>query len=149
MLQKMGDNQTLENELRLFFDYKRKLPQIRERLDAAQAKLDTFGVSSPKIRSTEEAKYQRGTPIYSNARLLTLIEERDRLQAEVTYKTGFCARIQAMIDSADLSPEEMELLQYRYRDMYSLRLLGQMYCSNRTTINEQLYVIREKIGCCT
>lgn len=142
----MSETQVLEDELRLYFDYQRKLPSILERYNAVQAKLNAYGVSSPAIRDREEAKYQRGTRVYSDARLLDLIEERDRLESEVKYKTGFCARIQAMIDEADLSPEETELLQYRFEKGYSLRLIGSLFLCQKDKAKVMIDDLLSKIA---
>lgn len=132
----MEDIKAIEEELRLYYIYIAQIPHLEEKLFEISCELNSFGIRSPKIRSSEEAKYQRGTVIYSDRNLLELIFSEEQLQKELEYKRAFCIRIKRMLDQ--LSAEDLELIEFRYKYRYSLRLLAQMYCSNRTTILEKL-----------
>ena len=131
----MEDIKSIEEELRLYYIYIAQIPHLEEKLFEISSELNGFGIHSPKIRSSEEAKYQRGTPIYSDRNLVELIFEEEALQKELEYKKSFCIRVKGMLDR--LSADELELIEYRYKYRYSLRLLAQMYCSNRTSMLER------------
>ncbi len=137
----MNDYSTVEENLRDYYRFRREIPRIREKLEEVSARLNAFGVSSPQIRSLEEAKYQRGTKIYSTVNLLELIEKEDWYRAELTYKTTFCERMEQMIEDADLTADEEELLHNRYGRGYSLRLLAMMDNSNKNTISRRIHAI--------
>ena len=139
----MEDIKVIEEELRLYYIYVTQLQYLEDKLYEVSTELNSFGIHSPTIRSSEEAKYQRGTPIYSDRNLVELIFEEEALQKELEYKKSFCIRVKGMLDR--LSADELELIDYRYKYGYSLRLLAQMYLSNKDTISNKLSVIIMKI----
>ena len=135
----MEDIKVIEEELRLYYIYVTQLPHLEDKLYEVSAELNSFGIHSPTIRSSEEAKYQRGTPIYSDRNLVELIFEEEAMQKELEYKKSFCIRVKGMLDQ--LSADDVELIEYRYKYRYSLRLMGQMYYCNKDSISEKLKVI--------
>lgn len=139
----MEDIKAIEEEIRLYYIYIAQIPHLEEKLFEISSELNSFGIHSPKIRSTEEVKYQRGTVIYSDRNLLELIFSEELMQKELEYKKEFCIRIKGMLDQ--LSPEEQELIEYRYKYRYSLRLLAQMYLSNKDSVYLRLSSIIKKI----
>lgn len=132
----MEDIKAIEEELRLYYIYIVQIPHLEEKLFEISSELNSFGIHSPKIRSSEEAKYQRGTVIYSDRNLLELIFSEEQLQKELEYKRAFCIRIKGMLDQ--LSAEDLELIEYRYKNGCSLRLLAQIYFCNKDSISRKI-----------
>ena len=82
------------------------------------------------IRSAKEAKYQRGTAVYSVHPLLELFANQDELIAEYQKESMFCRSIQRKL--RELTPGEAEMLYYHYEKKLTLRQMGEHYCSEKT-----------------
>ena len=124
----MKDVKVIEEEIKLFYRYQRQIPLLAESIAEIQSRLDYYGLSSPVIKSAEEAKYQSGTRIYTDAVLLDLFQRRDDAIAELQHMREFCGRVQKVLDQ--LHPEELEIIELRYKYGYSFRHLARIYyCS--------------------
>lgn len=103
-----------DRELMDFPYYCQKLVRIYDALKDINARINTFGVSSPKLMTIEEAKYQKGTRIYSDVPLLELFAEEDRLKEEYEWLRQVCSRTRRKLSAMFLDTEELTILHYRY-----------------------------------
>lgn len=113
---------------------------------------DTYGVSSPRIKSTEEAKYQNSPKVYTEDAALSRMVQKELhieslagLRAEFDMKRNFCYKVQHRICAADLSQKEMKILYLRYFQGMSLRSLAEKMWSNKNAISSSLTKIARKI----
>ena len=133
--------QNADRELRTFLYYCQDMVRLYEQIREIDLKLNHYGVSSPVIRSAEEAKYQRGTPVYSIQPLLELFSSQDELFAEYRKESLFCRSIQRKL--TELTPEETEYLYFRYEKRMTLRQMGDQYCSGKDMMCRKLEKILE------
>lgn len=91
------------------------------------------GISSPRIKSAEEAKYQKSTaPPKDN--IISLIHKRDELKQNTIKTRSALARLEAF--RARLDATKKEIFRLHYMEFESIRttavLLGvsQTYCRN-------------------
>ena len=126
--------QQVDRELRSYYFYLQKIERLQEKIYEIDVKLTSVG--SPPIRSLEEAKYQRGTRIYSNVNLLELFEEQDELIKQKQDLIYLVSRMQKRL--CRLSDEEMKLIEQRYRFKKTLRELAILENSNKDTIFKQI-----------
>lgn len=126
--------QQVDRELRSYYFYLQKIERLQEKIYEIDVKLTSVG--SPPIRSIEEAKYQRGTKIYSDINLLELFEEQDELIKQKQDLIYLVSRMQKRL--CRLSDEEMKLIEQRYRFKKTLRELAILENSNKDTIFKQI-----------
>lgn len=126
--------QQVDRELRSYYFYLKKIERLQEKIYEIDVKLTSVG--SPPIRSIEEAKYQRGTRIYSDINLLELFEEQDELIKQKQDLIYLVSRMQKRL--CRLSDEEMKLIEQRYRFKKTLRELAILENSNKDTIFKQI-----------
>lgn len=109
-------------KLRLFVAYARSLIRLYEEANEVSMRLNTYGVSSPKIMSPEEAKYQKGTRIYSTVNLLDLMEQESEAWNAYHDASTYCNRMaRSFIGLAD---DELRLLYLRYEKGYTFEQIG-------------------------
>ena len=130
-----------EGRIYTFLDYCESLPGLYDRIKESQQTLATYGVSSPTIMSREEAKYQKGTKTYSDARLLDMIEQKDILVRDYLSADHYCWKVQQVL--VGLSPDDINLLYLRYECGYSYRQLGDMYYRSKDAIQKRIVRILE------
>lgn len=135
------DLQVIDRELRNYYEYKRQLESVNERIAEIDAKLTAIG--SPKIMSTDEAKYQKGTKIYSNLNMLDLFQEQDELMKQKQDLMYLIDRMQVKLNR--LNNEELRLIEQRYKYKKTLRDLALEMCGNKDTIQMQIITILSKI----
>ena len=128
------DLQVIDRELRNHYEYKRQLEMVNERIAEIDVKLTSVG--SPPIRSLEEAKYQRGTKIYSDINLLELFEEQDLLIKKKQDLTCLIDRMQKKLNC--LSEEELKLIELRYKQKKTLRKLAEKYYVTKSTMARKM-----------
>ena len=121
--------------------YKRKLEEVSYRIAEIDAQLTSIG--SPRIMSEDEAKYQKGTKIYSNLNMLDLFQEQDDLMREKQDLIYLISRVQVKLNL--LNDEEIGLIEKRYRNKKTLRELAIELCSNKDTIYYQIEKILAKL----
>ena len=126
--------QVIDRELRNHYEYKKQLETVNERITEIDVKLTSVG--SPPIRSIEEAKYQRGTRIYSDVNLLELFEEQDELIKQKQDLIYLIGRVQVKLNK--LNDEELQLIEQRYRFKKTLRELAATMCSNKDTLKMRI-----------
>lgn len=126
--------QQVDRELRSYYFYLKKIERLQEKIYEIDVKLTSVG--SPPIRSIEEAKYQRGTRIYSDVNLLELFEEQDELIKQKQDLIYLVSRMQKRL--CRLSDEEMKLIEQRYKFKKTLRELAILENSNKDTIFKQI-----------
>lgn len=147
-------------DLTLHFDSLRELCQLSEKIHETRRQLAALrspSPQSPRIRSKAEAKYQRGTRVYTDEPLLTALERADALQAEISaleaqYGTAVLSfsRTASILSAASFSPYELGLIydrhalklspiriaekrHYSYQTIY--RHLGEIYVKWAETAN--------------
>lgn len=133
--------QAVDRELRSYYFYLQKIERLQEKIYEIDVKLTSVG--SPPIRSIEEAKYQRGTKIYSDINLLELFEEQDELIKQKQDLIYLVSRMQKRL--CRLSDEEMKLIEQRYRFKKTLRELAVKMDSNKDTINAKINMVISKL----
>lgn len=134
----IDDLEAVDKQLRLFIYYCQSLPILWE--DAKQAEDEYYygALKAPPIKSSEEAKYKKSTSCPID-RMAEMIQRKDDLMAEYKRRAEFCKQIQKKL--IELSPDEIELLYWRYEKEMSLRLLGTIYGYGKS----QMSRILEKI----
>lgn len=133
--------QIIDRELKNHYMYKRKLEEVSYRIAEIDAQLTSIG--SPRIMSEDEAKYQKGTKIYSNLNMLDLFQEQDDLIREKQDLIYLISRVQVKLNL--LNDEEIGLIEKRYRNKKTLRELAIELCSNKDTIYYQIEKILAKL----
>lgn len=128
------DLQVIDRELRNHYEYKKQLEEVNERIAEIDAQLTSIG--SPRIMSPEEAKYQKGTRIYSDINMLELFQEQDQLIKQKQDLLYLISRVQVKLNKLD--EEDMQLLEQRYKYKKTLRELAAEMCSNKDSMNKQI-----------
>lgn len=128
------DLQVIDRELRNHYEYKKQLETVNERIAEIDAQLTSIG--SPKIMSTDEAKYQKGTRIYSDINMLELFQEQDQLIKQKQDLLYLISRVQVKLNKLD--EEDMQLIEQRYKYKKTLRELAAEMCSNKDSMNKQI-----------
>jgi hypothetical protein len=128
------DLQVIDRELRNHYEYKKQLETVNERIAEIDAQLTSIG--SPRIMSPEEAKYQKGTRIYSDINMLELFQEQDQLIKQKQDLFYLISRVQVKLNKLD--EEDMQLLENRYKYKKTLRELAVEMCSNKDSMNKQI-----------
>ena len=135
------DLQVIDRELRNHYEYKKQLEEVNERIAEIDAQLTSIG--SPRIMSPDEAKYQKGTRIYSDVNMLELFQEQDQLIKQKQDLLYLISRVQVKLNK--LGEEELQLIEQRYKCKKTLRELAAKMCSNKDTIQMQIITILSKI----
>lgn len=135
------DIQVVDRELRNHYEYKKQLDTVNERIAEIDAQLTSIG--SPRIVSLEEAKYQKGTRIYSDINMLELFQEQDQLIKQKQDLLYLISRVQVKLNKLD--EEDMRLLEQRYKYKKTLRELAVVMCSNKDSVSKLLESIMRKM----
>lgn len=128
------DLQVIDRELRNHYEYKKQLETVNERIAEIDAQLTSIG--SPRIVSPEEAKYQKGTRIYSDINMLELFQEQDQLIKQKQDLLYLISRVQVKLNKLD--EVDMQLIEQRYKYKKTLRELAAEMCSNKDSMNKQI-----------
>lgn len=128
------DLQVIDRELRNHYEYKKQLEEVNERIAEIDAQLTSIG--SPRIVSSEEAKYQKGTRIYSDINMLELFQEQDQLIKQKQDLLYLISRVQVKLNKLD--EEDMQLLEQRYKYKKTLRDLAQNTYNGKSTMSRKL-----------
>lgn len=135
------DIQVVDRELRNHYEYKKQLDTVNERIAEIDAQLTSIG--SPRIMSPDEAKYQKGTRIYSDINMLELFQEQDQLIKQKQDLLYLISRVQVKLNKLD--EEDMQLIEQRYKYKKTLRELAVVMCSNKDTINAKINMVISKL----
>lgn len=135
------DIQIIDRELRNHYMYKRKLEEVNYRIAEIDAQLTSIG--SPRIMSEDEAKYQKGTRIYSDINMLELFQEQDQLIKQKQDLLYLISRVQVKLNKLD--EEDMKLIEQRYKYKKTLRELAVEMCSNKDTLRMKIEEIMKKL----
>ncbi len=135
------DLQVIDRELRNHYEYKKQLEEVNEHIAEIDAQLTSIG--SPRIMSPDEAKYQKGTRIYSDINMLELFQEQDELMKQKQDLLYLISRVQARLNKLD--EEDMQLIEQRYKYKKTLRELAVVMCSNKDTINAKINMVISKL----
>ena len=135
------DLQVIDRELRNHYEYRRQLEDVNERIAEIDAQLTSIG--SPRIMSPDEAKYQKGTRIYSDINMLELFQEQDQLIKQKQDLLYFISRVQVKLNKLD--EVDMQLIEQRYKYKKTLRELAQNTYNGKSTMSRKLDEILIKI----
>ena len=128
------DLQVIDRELRNHYEYKKQLEEVNERIVEIDAQLTSIG--SPRIVSPEEAKYQKGTRIYSDINMLELFQEQDQLIKQKQDLFYLISRVQVKLNKLD--EEDIQLIEQRYKYKKTLRELAQNMYNGKSTMSRRL-----------
>lgn len=128
------DIQIIDRELKNHYMYKRKLEEVSYRIAEIDAQLTSIG--SPRIMSEDEAKYQKGTRIYSDINMLELFQEQDQLIKQKQDLLYLISRVQVKLNRLD--EEDMQLIEQRYKYKKTLRELAQNMYNGKSTMSRRL-----------
>ena len=128
------DLQVIDRELRNHYEYKKQLEEVNERIAEIDAQLTSIG--SPRIMSPDEAKYQKGTRIYSDVNMLELFQEQDQLIKQKQDLLYLISRVQVKLNKLD--EEDIKLLEQRYKYKKTLRELAQNAYNGKSTMSRKL-----------
>jgi hypothetical protein len=135
------DLQVIDRELRNHYEYRRQLETVNERIAEIDAQLTSIG--SPRIMSPDEAKYQKGTRIYSDINMLELFQEQDQLIKQKQDLLYLISRVQVKLNKLD--EIDMQLIEQRYKYKKTLRELAQNTYNGKSTMSRKLDEILIKI----
>ena len=135
------DLQVIDRELRNHYEYKKQLETVNERIAEIDAQLTSIG--SPRIMSPDEAKYQKGTRIYSDINMLELFQEQDQLIKQKQDLLYLISRVQVKLNKLD--EEDMKLIEQRYKYKKTLRELAQNMYNGKSTMSRRLDEVLWKI----
>lgn len=135
------DLQVIDRELRNHYEYRRQLEDVNYRIAEIDAQLTSIG--GPRIMSTDEAKYQKGTRIYSDINMLDLFQEQDELMKQKQDLLYLISRVQVRLNKLDEA--DTLLIEQRYKYKKTLRELALEMCGNKDTIQMQIITILSKI----
>nr|DAT74991.1 MAG TPA: Protein of unknown function (DUF1492) [Caudoviricetes sp.] len=133
--------QVIDRELRNHYEYKKQLEAVNERIAEIDAQLTSIG--SPRIMSPDEAKYQKGTRIYSDINMLELFQEQDQLIKQKQDLLYLIGRVQVKLNKLD--EEDMQLLEQRYKYKKTLRELAKLKYVGKSTIVRKVNEILNKL----
>ena len=133
--------QVIDRELRNHYEYKKQLEAVNERIAEIDAQLTSIG--SPRIMSPDEAKYQKGTRIYSDINMLELFQEQDQLIKQKQDLLYLISRVQVKLNK--LENEELLLIEQRYKYKKTLRELAVVMCSNKDTLRMKIEEIMKNL----
>lgn len=128
------DLKVIDRELRNHYEYKKQLDTVNERIAEIDAQLTSIG--SPRIVSPEEAKYQKGTRIYSDINMLELFQEQDLLIKQKQDLLYLISRVQVKLNKLD--EEDMKLIEQHYKYKKTLRELAQNTYNGKSTMSRKL-----------
>ena len=128
------DLQVIDRELRNHYEYKKQLEEVNEHIAEIDAQLTSIG--SPRIMSPDEAKYQKGTKIYSDINMLELFQEQDQLIKQKQDLLYLISRVQVKLNK--LNDEELKLIEQRYKYKKTLRELAQNMYNGKSTMSRRL-----------
>lgn len=128
------DLQVIDRELRNHYEYKKQLEAVNERIAEIDAQLTSIG--SPRIMSPDEAKYQKGTRIYSDINMLELFQEQDQLIKQKQDLLYLISRVQVKLNKLD--EEDTLLIEQRYKYKKTLRELAQNMYNGKSTMSRRL-----------
>lgn len=128
------DLQVIDRELRNHYEYRRQLEDVTYRIAEIDAQLTSVG--SPRIMSPEEAKYQRGTKIYSNINMFELLQKQDLLIKQKQDLLYLISRVQVKLNKLD--EVDMQLIEQRYKYKKTLRELAQNMYNGKSTMSRRL-----------
>lgn len=135
------DLQVIDRELRNHYEYRRQLEDVNYRIAEIDVQLTSIG--SPRIMSPEEAKYQKGTRIYSDINMLDLFQEQDELMKQKQDLLYLIGRVQVKLNKLD--EEDMKLLEQRYKYKKTLRELAKLKYVGKSTIVRKVNEILNKL----
>lgn len=153
----MNDNELgmIRSEMETYANYVQDdLPRLFMQIYELKATIseEDYGVSSPRIKSIEEAKYQISPHVYMNDAALNRMVHREEqeirlqpLEVEYAMKRIFVIMMQKRIINAALTDEERRLVWYRFFKGYPLRGIARVMNSNKDSVRKGLRRVLERL----
>ena len=149
----MIDNMDLTEEriiyadscLRAFGWHVREFQRAEKEYADLTSELEAALVSSPRIKSTEEAKY-KNSPAYSSGglgeKIMDILDDREERQKDYDHALNELHRIGEFLRR--LSPEDVEIIYRRYEWRQSLRQISRaMYMSHEAVRKRLMSALTE------
>lgn len=141
-----NDVNELKSDLERFkFDVQR-LCELEDKLVLINEKLSGNTLKSPSIKSKEEAFYQAGTPIYHN-NIAALMYQEEQLIKSRDYYLYRVRKVAEFLQT--LTPEEVQLLEYRYWFGFSIRTIAKAIYMSKSNVCKKLDSIFSKVDVST
>jgi len=126
----------------LFRGYKynqTRLAELKDRLQAAEAR--AAGVSSPRIKSEDEAKYKKSTAPPAD-RKIDAIMVRDALKNEIVIMSGKVSHIDDFRNT--LTAKLNDVFRLRYEELRSIKDIAIITGVTYQYVSKQLETIAER-----
>ena len=142
----------VDYELKVYFDYLESLTALEERIADLEGRIanQTYGLSSPRIKSTDEAKYQTSPKVHLSDLPLELMDRIEKMQLTLgilkhdrRIKQEYCANMARKL--CDLKDDEKEIIALHYYDRYTMRSIAQFVCMSKTAVFNKINDILLKI----
>lgn len=148
MLREDEEIEQAERELREFVFYIGYIPRLEQDLKELDMRLNTYGVSSPKILSVEEAKYQKGTKIYSDVNLLQIFAEQDEVEQRLRFYRMVISRVCRRLVALEPTEYQTDLLYYRFERRMTYEDIARRVGYSRQAIQWQMEWILRRFSTC-
>ena len=136
-----NDVNELKSDLERFkFDVQR-LCELEDKLILINIELSGDTLKSPSIKSKQEAFYQAGTPIYHN-NIAALMYQEEQLIKSRDYYLYRVRKVSEFLQT--LTPEEVQLLEYRYWFGFSIRTISKATYTSKSSVCRNIDAIFEK-----
>ena len=136
-------DQAVDGELKQFLWHIAALQEEYTKMQALDAYLDTYGVSTPAIKSVEDATYGSQHYSGSNSNWVEKLEEYD--EAQDNYYRHEKAIYETARKLAALTENELELLHERYELRRTAQEMANDRYISRDTMLRRLILIRAKL----
>lgn len=135
MADKGLSKQELKSDLEQFRNIIFKLSELEDRLIEISMKLNGETVHSIRFKTSEEAKYQRGSRNYRND-ITDLMFQEEQLIKKRDYYLYRVKRVESFLQS--LNDEQIELIELRYWYGYSIRAMEELIPYSKSKIGRDL-----------
>ena len=136
-------DQAVDGELKAFQWHAVALQEDWHQMEALDAYMGTYGVSTPAIKSIEEAKYGSQHYTGSNSNWVEKMEEYDAVKED--YYKHEKAIYETAKKLAKLSENELEILHEKYELRKTAQEMGDERFISRDTMLRRLALIRAKL----
>lgn len=131
----------IRNDLELFEYNLKRLMDCEDRLHEINEEL-SGKVSSPSIKSIEEAKYQSGTKIYRN-NIAELMYEEEQLIKDRDYYLRRVKTVESFLQK--LSDDEVYLLELKYWHRFSFKAMSKILYISIPAVYKKINSIFKKV----
>ena len=141
-----NDVNELKSDLERFKYDVQRLCELEDKLALISIELSGDTLKSPSIKSKQEAFYQAGTPIYHN-NIAALMYQEEQLIKSRDYYLYRVRKVSEFLQT--LTPEEVQLLEYRYWFGFSIRTIAKAIYMSKSNVCKKLDSIFSKVDMST